>query len=106
MTVRRLDRQLWGRTALLTLLLTWPLILFGRPGYTSDSLSYLKGGRVAVNFVVGKIASHFHEGVVQSAAPPTNDKATPVAAPLDTVGVRSIPYSVAAYLLSAPDAKM
>ena len=43
---------------------------------------------------------------VQSVAPAINDKATPVAAPADTVGVRSIPYSVAAYLLSAPDAKM
>jgi hypothetical protein len=106
MTVVRLDRQLWGRTALLTLLLTWPLILFGRPGYTSDSLSYFKGGRAAVNFAVGKIASQFHVGAVQSVAPPTNDKAISVVTPADTVGVRSIPYSVAAYLLSAPDAKM
>jgi hypothetical protein len=47
MTVVRVDRQLWGRMVLLTLLLTWPLILFGRPGYTDDSPSYFKGGRVA-----------------------------------------------------------
>lgn len=106
MTVVRVDRHLWGRMVLLTLLLTWPLILFGRPGYTDDSPSYFKGGRVAVNFAVGKIASQFHVDAVQSVAPAINDKATPVAAPADTVGVRSIPYSVAAYLLSAPDAKM
>ena len=106
MTVVRVDRQLWGRMVLLTLLLTWPLILFGRPGYTDDSPSYFKGGRVAVNFAVGKIASQFHVDAVQSVAPAINDKATTVAAPADTVGVRSIPYSVAAYLLSAPDAKM
>src|SRR5438876_8794568 len=105
MIVVWLDRHLWQRVALLALLLTWPLILFGRPAYTSDSLSYFKGGKVAVTFAISKIASPFHVATVQSGTAPINDQATSGAAPADTVGVRSIPYSIAAYLLTAPSAK-
>jgi hypothetical protein len=106
MAVVHFDRHLWVRTAVLTLLLTWPLILFGRPAYFSDSLSYYKGGKVAVMFAVGKITSQLHLAASQSPTPSANVKANPGAAPDDTVGVRSIPYSVVAYLLSPPDGEM
>lgn len=106
MIVVRLDRHLWQRVALLALLLTWPLILFGRPAYTSDSLSYFKGGKVAVTYAVSTIASPFHVAMVQSGTAPIDGKASPGASADGTLGVRSIPYSIAAYLLSAPSAKM
>jgi hypothetical protein len=108
MNVVRLDRHLAWRVALLTLLLAWPLILFGRPSYFSDSLSYYKGGRAAVAFGAGKVASLFHP------TPPPTATATNIGVPPPGVsaeaeepkGARSIPYSVVAYLLSAPDGKM
>src|ERR1700676_4340723 len=102
MTVVRLDRNSGWRVGLLTLLLAWPLILFGRPSYF-DSLSYYRGGRVAVAFAISKIAQS-RTATSQQASPPAIGDAPPNAG--DTNGARSIPYSVIAYLLSAPEGKM
>ena len=106
MNLVRLDRHVAWRAALLTLLLAWPLILFGRPAYFSDSLSYYKGGKVAVAFEVGKIASLYRAATFQPETATIIGVEPPGASPGEASGARSIPYSVAAYLLSAPDAKM
>src|SRR5258708_4075558 len=106
MNAVRLDRHVAWRVAVLTLLLAWPLILFGHPSYFSDSLSYYKGGKVAVELEVGKIKSLFRPA-------PSHQETTTIigvkalgASAEEARGARSIPYSVAAYLLSAPDGKM
>lgn len=107
MTVQ-LDWALARRTLVLALLLLWPLILFGRPSYISDSASYLKGGKVAVEFVTSKIFPH---------APAVPEQAGPFVAKsaighnTDSFheapkGARSVTYSVAAYLLRWPGIDM
>lgn len=105
----RLDGALARRTLVLALLLLWPLILFGRPSYISDSASYLKGGRVAVEFVTAKL----FPGAPQAPAPvagPSAAKApnSPVAPSFHEApkGARSVTYSVAAYLLRWPGIDM
>ena len=50
-----LDRQNWAGTAFLAALLLWPLVIFGRPAYFIDSLSYLRGGAFAVQYAVTKV---------------------------------------------------
>jgi len=106
MNVVRLDRHVAWRVAVLTLLVAWPLILFGRPSYFSDSLSYYKGGKAAVELETGKIAPLFRPAPSQPATATIAD-IKPLGAPAEEArGARSIPYSVAAYLLSWPDGKM
>jgi hypothetical protein len=104
MNVVWLNRRVFWRSSLLTLLLVWPLILFGRPAYFYDSVNYYSGGRVAVAFAVGKVASQFGPATFQPATRPAGGEATPGAPP--TRAARSILYGVAAYLLSAPAGKM
>jgi hypothetical protein len=107
MSVLRLDQQVAWRVVVLTLLLAWPLILFGRPSYFSDSLSYYKGGKAAVERGEGKLASLFGMAPSQSTKTPgTIGVKPPDGSADDARGVRSIPYSITAYLLSAPDGKM
>jgi hypothetical protein len=106
MNVVHLDRHVAWRVALLTLLLAWPLFLFGNPSYFGDSLSYYKGGKVAVGFVTGKIASQFRAAPFQRATATKIDVKPQGASVEEARGTRSIPYSIAAYLLSAPDGKM
>jgi hypothetical protein len=107
MTVR-LDWTLARRTLALALLLLWPLILFGRPSYISDSASYLKGGKVAVEFVTAKL--HGSEASDPARAGPFVAKPTIGSASASSheapKGARSVTYSVAAYLLRWPGIDM
>jgi hypothetical protein len=102
-----LDRHVAWRVAVLALLLAWPLMFFGRPSYFfSDSLSYYKGGKAAVEFEIDKIKTLFRPTPFQPATD-TNGEVKSLRASADEArGARSIPYSVVAYLLSAPDGKM
>lgn len=102
LTSTRLDRTLIARTALLTLLLAWPVLLFGHPAYFADSLSYYKGGRAAVAFVGQRIGRPGLPPSASASAVPRAEKA----AAEDAKGARSIPYSVAAYLFRAPGVAM
>src|SRR5918993_1064781 len=99
----RLDRRFLLFTLLATLLLSWPLLVFGRPAYIQDSAAYYKGGRAAVSFALGKLD---RSEAATRGAQPGQEAALPTAPAEETAkdvsGVRSITYSVAAYLLSAP----
>jgi hypothetical protein len=97
----RLDRQFLLFSLLAALLLSWPLLAFGRPAYIQDSAAYYKGGRAAVSFALAKIDQPEQIATgAQPAGTPHTDAARQAS------GVRSITYSVAAYLLSAPGATM
>lgn len=95
-------------------LFTWPLLLFGGPIYIADSVAYYKGGDAAVEFAISKLhrqGDAFPSGVSQSTysrQPPAVGEAIPVPASQSTeaTGVRSIVYSVIAYILGAPSGKM
>ena len=97
----RLDRRFLLFSLLAALILSWPLLAFGRPAYIQDSAAYYKGGRAAVSFALAKIdrPEQIAAGA-QSASSPHVDAAR------EASGVRSITYSVAAYILSAPRATM
>lgn len=104
----RLDAALSRRTIVLFLLFLWPLVLFGTPSYQADSVSYLKGGKVAVEFVLGKIV---HGGSPEPAtAGPFVAKPSLGSASSSSYtapkGARSVTYSVAAYLLRWPGIDM
>lgn len=100
-----LDRHLAWRASLLMLLLAWPLIFFGRPAYFGDALSYYKGGKVAVEFAVGKFTSLLNAATFKSTTASGTD-ASSAGPSQEATGARSIPYSFVAYLLSAPNAQM
>lgn len=104
----RLEWALARRTLILALLLLWPLILFGRPSYISDSASYLKGGKVAVEFVMAKL--HLSEPADPALAGPFVAKPSLGSASASSheapKGARSVTYSVAAYLLRWPGIDM
>ena len=51
----RLDRRFLLFSLLAALILSWPLLAFGRPAYIQDSAAYYKGGRAAVSFALAKI---------------------------------------------------
>jgi hypothetical protein len=101
------DRKTLCRTLILAALLCWPMLVFGRPGCFYDTAGYYSGGRKAADFVVGKLEPH--PPVVGWMAPAV---AAPAAAPpaggRDETAkqVRSIPYSVLAYLLGGSDMSM
>ncbi len=104
-----LDGTLARRTLVLALLLLWPLILFGRPSYISDSASYLKGGKVAVEFVASKLSPSSPEVPTSSAGPSAAKASNSPGAPgfrEAPKGARSVTYSVAAYLLRWPGIDM
>ncbi len=82
---------------LLTLLLCWPLFVFGRPAYFADTLGYVHGGRTATMFVVHQFAPL--SGSLDAAADGSADDHGVKAA-------RSIPYSVLAYALRGSDGAM
>jgi hypothetical protein len=96
-----LDRNIAWRTAFIGALLLWPLILFGRPAYFADSTSYYKGGRAAVAFVESKLRRPNVEGQAAVSLPATAPSAGASEA-AEAKGARSIPYSVAAYVLGGP----
>jgi len=107
MDVVHLDRWVAWRCSLLTLLLAWPLIVFGSPAYMYDSPAYYKGGRVAVSFALNKIALRFDETTFRPDAAVGRDRNPPSERSLsDIKGARSIPYSITAYLLRAPGETM
>lgn len=97
----RLDRRFLLFSLLAALILSWPLLAFGRPAYIQDSAAYYKGGRAAVSFALAKIDQPGQPATgAQSAGSPHRNAAR------EASGVRSITYSVVAYLLSAPRATM
>lgn len=104
----RLDWMLGQRILVLCLLLLWPLFLVGRPAYISDSASYFKGGKAAVEFVTAKLTPH-----LPMISPQASTQEPGPAAETGTdgfrkapKGVRSVTYSVAAYLLRWPGIAM
>lgn len=99
------------RSALLALLLLWPLLLFGRPAYMDDSAAYQNGGEQAIGFVLRKL--HLLQPEARKApANITDGNATPQKAAnaeegsKDTKVARSIPYSALAYVLGGPGMTM
>jgi hypothetical protein len=91
-----LNRKLSGRTLVLTLLLCWPLLLFGRPAYFADTLGYFHGGQTATAFLV----RHFQPSTSSQTGSPTSRDEH------DTRAARSIPYSVLAFGLRGADDAM
>src|SRR5215213_7420791 len=53
----RLDRRFLLFSLVATMLLSWPILVFGRPSYIQDSAAYYKGGRAAVNYALAKVSS-------------------------------------------------
>src|SRR5437660_2041819 len=103
----RFGRELGLRTLVLTLLLMWPLILFGRPAYIADSAAYAKGGKVAVEFVMQKLEPSAAPVLPPAQLPAAlaNNVRAPSSAGSEIAGIkgaRSIAYSVAAFLLRSP----
>jgi hypothetical protein len=98
------DRKMAGRTLVLALLLCWPLLVFGRPGYFGDTPGYYAGGRAAVGFVLRQFeppSVKSQPAESRSATPPSS--ATPIEAE-EVKAVRSIPYSLLAFLFGGTDA--
>ena len=100
----RLDRRFVLFTLFAALLLSWPLLAFGRPAYIQDSAAYYKGGRAAVSFALAKLGAT--EAAPTGSQPGRESGSPGTKEPEDVSGVRSITYSVAAYLLSAPGATL
>ena len=99
----RLDRRFLLVTLIAATLLSWPLLAFGRPFYIQDSVAYYKGGQAAVSFVTSRLdesQAATPAGQGSQAAPPPQKVAKQAS------GVRSVTYSAAAYLLSAPHGRM
>ena len=103
----RFDGALVRRTLIFALLLLWPLILFGGPSYIADSASYLKGGKVAVEFVSSKLFPQPSQAPAPG-LPAAKAPDLPVAPSFHEApkGARSVTYSVTAYLLRWPGMDM
>lgn len=107
----RLDVSL-VRATLLGLLFLWPLILFGRPAYISDSASYYKGGRAAFSYAYDLTSKRTEAPSLERSptAPEVVDAASRGAqltmGSASIPGVRSLTYSIMAYVFSAPGGKM
>lgn len=99
-----LDRQTWSGTAFLAALLLWPLLIFGRPAYFIDTLSYLKGGAFAVQYAVTKAQPTLLRPPEH--ASPVQPKPAASAPAASAKGARSIPYSILSYLLAWPGRSM
>lgn len=101
-----LTGRIWLLSLIAGLLFAWPLLLYGRPSYYPDSATYYKGGRAAVTFAAGKLlGAKLAPPKAKPDAPIIPAKARPATQAADVskvAGIRSIPYSVFAYLLSAP----
>lgn len=82
-----------GFLLVFVLALMWPALLNGGPYYFPDSAGYLKGGEAAVSFAAAKVSGvlHAQSGGVAAAASEAS-----------VSGVRSIAYSVFAFLTRAP----
>lgn len=86
------------------ILLLWPLLLNGRPFYSEDTTSYLRGGRFG--FHTGLLMLHqWWQWTAPSSLPSgagLNAKAAVANAIAQSGGTRSLIYSVATYVLRAP----
>ena len=102
-----LDSRFVLFSLLAALLLSWPLLGFGRPSYIQDSAAYYKGGRAAVSYALAKLdrSEDVFTGAEQTKAS-AGLTPSPGEGKREISGVRSITYSVAAYLLSAPGATL
>lgn len=93
---------------LLSLLLLWPLLPNGRPYYIPDSLSYLRGGALGIDTALSMLREWWHGVGAPSGGSPPGDELSAVS--VDAVGksggVRSLIYSVIAYLLRFPGQSM
>ncbi len=108
-----IDRRLALRTAILSIMLLWPLLIFGRPSYFPDSASYQKGGGAAVTFALAKLHFTAPENLLPQHAiskPGTNPSSSEVpTASSDgstAKAARSITYSVITYILRGPGQSM
>ncbi|MBW0007253.1 MAG: hypothetical protein JO335_06020 [Sphingomonas sp.] len=103
----RLDRRFLGFSIVATLLLCWPLLVFGHPSYIQDSVAYHKGGRAAVDYVLKSLNRPEVSTTANRStqASPSTPAATEITGN-EVKGARSVTYSIAAYLLSGPGATM
>lgn len=105
---------IWLRGMLAGILFSWTLFLFGGPLYIADSLAYYKGGHAAVEFAAIKLdlASQAPALTYSNSAKGQESKASnklgveATARVPEAIGVRSIAYSVMAYVLGAPNGTM
>ena len=100
MTKIGFDRELRLRTTIMFVFLIWPLFVFGRPDYFEDSLSYHRGGAFAASYLVDAVSPDSDEpaaGLGGTIGPSSTG---------EVKGARSIPYSVAVYLLAGPGRAM
>ena len=104
----RLDRGFAQRIGIATLLLLWPLILIGRPAYFVDSTSYLRGGTYAATYAARLVTAAPPPPGVEAEAKDAgagagaSASASASAPAAQARGARSIPYSIAAWLLAWP----
>jgi hypothetical protein len=104
--------RLWFAGFLAGLFFAWPILLYERPIYAADSISYYKGGDVAIGFALGGIsrfADRMSAETRETAGQGQNSAATNESrlaaaerAASQAQGLRSITYSVMTYLLSWP----
>ena len=107
-----LDRRLAVLTLIATLFFVWPLLAYGRPGYIPDSAAYYKGGRAAVTHVLGPVQdSNLNPAPAQAASSAVNstkriEAPSEAGGSTEVRGSRAVAYSLAAYILRAPDPAM
>lgn len=116
MEVQSIDRPFLLRTAILSLLLLWPLLVFGQPSYFPDSASYQHGGKIAVDFAAKKL--HLWEPTPTAKPASAPDAQSPAASSPAVAGkaatgghedlkvARSILYSVMGYVMGGPGTSM
>ncbi|MGF1477019.1 MAG: hypothetical protein ACFB6S_15860 [Geminicoccaceae bacterium] len=92
--------RLWVQFAVFSLLLLWPMFLNGAPFYFRDSVSYMKGGAVAVSFVQEKAGAMWPE------LGPSDEKAESEQRRTVVSGMRSATYSLFVYLASWPNSAL
>lgn len=104
----------WLRGMLAGILFSWTLLLIGGPIYIADSLAYYKGGRAAVDFATSKF-ERASEAPASTSPNSTQEQELKAGERLEShisekvpeaTGVRSIAYSVMAYVLGAPNGTM
>jgi hypothetical protein len=91
------------------LLLLWPLAVNGAPFYSEDSASYLRGGGVGFDTALHMLSQAWQSvsGAAPAAGPVSGSaQAVAQAAVADAGGVRSLIYSLLAYLLRAPGSSL
>lgn len=112
--VVQIRARTWCTGLLAGILFTWALILFGGPIYMADSVAYYKGGNAAVEFATNKFNELSESSAVSVPRSINGEKLKadghvipePAAQVAEATGVRSIAYSLIAYLLGAPSGTM